>query len=287
MEAGKELDRVDIYMANSTRTGIKRDAWEVLDAPNPALKIPIVFYKQQATEWNDVQTLIDRIEDSLSKNADTNDYFGSPAVKIKGTVTKMPDKGEVGKLFQLKAENVNGTMTYGDIEYMTWDRMPESIKMEYETLKELIYSQTFTPDLSFNNIKGSGNLSGIALKFMFMDAMLKASNKRDILSEGIERRISLFKALVGNVTEVTTKAILDAAIIEFEYSEIAPDNISELVDMLVVATGNKPIISQKTAVGLNPLIQDAEVEVAELQSEVTLAAEAAAVPAGESFSANV
>jgi SPP1 family phage portal protein len=277
---GKNRDRIDIYTSDLVINATKFDTWEILRNENKIGKIPVIYYQQDAPEWADVQFIIDRMEMMLSKNADANDYFGSPAIVAKGKVVNMPDKGEVGKIFQVEAENIDGKAMYGDLSYLTWDRTPESIKMEFEILKDIVYSMTNTPDLSFNNVKGTSNLSGIAFKFMFMDASLKASTKRELLSEGLERRINLLKAILGNIVDIKSKGILESTDIQFEYSEITPDNVQELVDMLVTATGNKSIVSQATAVRLLPFVVDPEAEISELKGEAELAN---ALPVGDSF----
>src|SRR5690606_11958975 len=136
-------------------------------------KIPAVYLSQDHPEWWEVQEMIDRVEMTLSKFADTNDYFAHPMFKAKGDLKSMPSKDETGKMVKLPiVETINGNLVEADIDFLTWDHAPEAIKMEIESWKDLIYGLSDTPDLSFNNVKGIGNISGIALKLMFLGPIL-------------------------------------------------------------------------------------------------------------------
>jgi SPP1 family phage portal protein len=185
----------------------------------------------------------------------------------------MPNKEEVAKILQFLPEMVDGKQQYGDAEYLTWDRTPESIKSEYEILKDIIYSQTYTPDLSFNNVKGIGtNLSGIVFKFMFMDAMLKSTTKREILSEGLERRVNLLREMLKKTdAKISQTAIADPRFdeleISFDFEDIMPENISETLENISKATGGQTIISRRRAIELNPMVIDPEEEMKQIEKE--------------------
>ncbi len=264
---GKTVERVDIYTDEYVYQAIKgENDWEVTKEPNLIKKIPVIYYEQEAAEWSDVQSLIERVEDLISKTADTNDYFASPAVVSKGKLKTAPEKGEVGKFFQLLPEKVDGKPFYGDLEYLTWDSAPENIKQEYDILKDLINYMTASPDLSFNNVKGVSDLSGIAMKFMFFDSILKAQNKEEIFGEGLERRINLLKQIMS-VANVNDAGALKELEISVEFQEALPENIQEMVEMLSVAVGGKPVISQEGAVKRNPMVENAEKEIENLKEE--------------------
>jgi SPP1 family phage portal protein len=262
----KDVEMAEIYTDRFNYVCQKLDEWTVQRYANPFGKIPVIYYEQGAAEWADVQSLIERVEFMVSTNADTNDYFGSPAVVAKGELKSAPEKGEVGKVFEVEPTIVEGRATFGDLSYLTWDRAPEAIKLEYETLKDLIYSQTATPDLSFNNVKGTTNLSGIALKFMFLDSLLKAMDKEEVFGEGLERRISLLKRMLSVVDLQANKGMEDLDI-SVEFASVLPENIQELITTLQSAVGGSSIMSQESAVKQNPLVEDPEAEITLLEGE--------------------
>lgn len=262
----KKVDRVEIYTAAWNYNCTKGDDWEIIKYENVFGKIPVIYYQQDAAEWDDVQTLIDRLEIMLSKNADTNDYFGAPAVIAKGDLVSAPDKNDVGKFFEIKPTISEGKAVFGDISYLTWDMAPEAIKQEYDMLKDLVYSQTSTPDLSFNNVKGTSDLSGIALKFMFFDSILKANNKQEIFGEGLDRRNNLLKVMLSKA-DLENNKNMEKLEIEVEFAEVLPENVQEMVETLTQASGGGAIMARDTAVRNNPLVEDAETEIELLEKE--------------------
>ncbi len=221
-------------------------------------KIPIVYGKQEQTEWEDVQSMIDRLEKLLSNFADTNDYHASPKIFIKGQLVGFGRKGEAGAII----EGDEGS----DAKYLSWQQAPEAVKLEIETLLNLIYSLTQTPNLSFESVKGLGNISGRALKLLFLDAHLKVQEKQEVLSEYHTRRINLIKTYIGNFNN-GLKATCDSMDIEPEINPYMLDDEETKVDILVAATGGKPILSQKTAVGQLNYTNDPEKEYERILEE--------------------
>lgn len=240
---------------NGAIPGIIYDS-DVSTIPNMIGKIPVIYYSQPYTEWSDVQELIDRLEKKISNHADTNDYFDSPIVVATGTVTGFANKGEQGKL--LEAENG------ADVKYLTWNQAPESTKMELENLQKFIYSFTQTPDISFENMKGLGVFSGIAIKMLFMDAHLKASDKEEVFGEGVQRRINYLKKAIS-VLDPSFKSAISLEI-KPKFNYFLPQNITEAVDTLVTAI-EANIISQESAVRQNPLVSDPDAELEKLKEE--------------------
>jgi hypothetical protein len=231
-------------------------------------KIPVVYVEQQNPEWEDVTHLIDGFENRISRLADTNDYFGEPLLKIFGNASRSPNKEEVGKVveFEMK-EGIDGKVIHGDAEYATWDQTPASIKLELETAWEGIFSMTSTPDLSFNNVKGMGPVSGIALRLMFMDAIIKREEKGEIFYDALNRCISVVIAGISGYTNVKYNGTLDRDDISVEFTDQLPDDMAEAIDTLVAATGGKPILSQESGASLSPFTKDAKQEIERLRGE--------------------
>ena len=263
----KTYEHIDIYTAENSFYGIKKESWQVEKKENLYKKIPVIYYEQAEPEWASVQSEIDRIEMLISKSADTNDYFGAPTLKIKGKITNPPEKGEVGKMLRFTGETgPEGKTEYGDAEYLTWEHVPEAVKLEYENLKDIIYSITSTPDLSFNNVQGLTKTSGEALKFIFMDSILKAKDKEEIFGEGLTRRINLLKAILS-VTDMKSKKSLEEMDISIQFGDILPQSVTEIVKSLSTARGGDAIMSQDEAVRQNPLVSDAEEDIKRMEEE--------------------
>jgi len=246
----KTYEHIDIYTAENSFFGIKKESWQVEKKENLYGKIPVIYYEQAEPEWTDVQSEIDRVEMLISKFADTNDYFGAPIIKLKGKIKNPPEKGEIGKTLQFEGEpGKEGKIEYGDADYLTWKHAPEATELEYKTLKDIIYSITSTPDLSFNNVQGLTKTSGEALQFLFMDAILKAKDKQEIFGEGLTRRINLLKAILS-ITDVKFKKNLEEMDISIQFGNVLPKSVTELVKSLQ-----------------NPFVSDPEEDLKRLKEE--------------------
>jgi SPP1 family phage portal protein len=225
---------------------------------NPVQKIPVIYYSQDYPEWYDVQELVDRLEKSISNHADTNDYHGSPTIKVKGKVKGFSKKGESGKILELEGEKA-------DAEYMSWDKSPDSVKLEQENLLNLIYSLTDTPNISFEQMKGLGTFSGIALKMLFMGAHMKASDHEENFGESMQRRINYMLAALAIINPVYEE--VSTLEVEPKFTYFLPSNEEEMISMLSTAVGSEKILSRKTAVSLNPFVEDAEAEMTNILAE--------------------
>jgi len=251
-------DHFDVYTAERILKYTYQAGWiQEEDRDNKLGKIPVVYYKKDQPEWADVQPLIERYETMISNFADANDYFASPMVKIKGEVKGFAEKGEQGKILAMEPD--------ADASYLTWDQAPEAIRLEKETLQELIFSMTQTPDISFKQMQGIGQLSGVALKMMFLDAKLKTLKHQEQFGEGIQRRINILKKGMSLVSTVVEGAV--NMVVEPQFHFYLPDNQKEFIDTLLAATGNRAVMSRKSAVALNPLVTDAEKEMEDINED--------------------
>jgi SPP1 family phage portal protein len=170
----------------------------------------------------------------------------------------MPDKGEAGKIIQ-------GDQN-AEANYMSWNQAPDMTKLEIETLIRFIYSLSQTPDISFEAVKGLNDISGIALKMLFMDAHLKVKKKQRVFDAYLERRTNIIKAYIASFK---TDYASDVKAIEID-AQIQPfmiDDIQSMIETLMTANGNQPLLSQKTTVGMSGLVDNAEKEYEQITSE--------------------
>lgn len=231
-------------------------AGEIQFASNPIGKIPVIYYSQPATEWHDVQDLIDQLEKKLSNHSDTNQYFDSPIVFAEGDVEGFAEKGEEGKVIIGK----NGAK----VSYLTWDNAPESTKMEITNLLYFIHTMTHTPDISFENMKGLGHFSGVALKMLFIDAHMKAADKEEIFGEGLQRRINYIKKAISVLDPSFREALPMKVSPKFKY--FMPEDIPDTITTLNAAVAGG-IMSTESAIRQNPMVDDADAEIAAIDRE--------------------
>lgn len=257
--ASKKVELFDLYTDKTVTRFKAGNGWEILEASklHGFDKIPVIYYHMEWPVWFDVQEMIERLETRLSNFADTNDYFGDPIVTVKGKIEGFADKSDSGKVLQLENE--------AEAKYLTWEHAPESTKLEFETLTKFIFSMSQTPDISFEAVKGIGQLSGVALELLFMDAHLRAKDNETFFGAGIQRRLNFICHALSKFN-VKLESIANT-VYEPVFTPYMPSNVKEMIDMLTNAVGGKAIMSTKTAVMNNPLVQDPEKEMTEINSE--------------------
>lgn len=261
-EEGKSEKYFETYTADRHLRWLQGDSgWDLVEGfpkINEIGKIPIVYARQEEVEWSDVQALIDRLEKLLSNFADTNDYHASPKIFIQGKLIGFARKGETGAII----EGEEGS----EAKYLAWEHAPESVKLEKETLLNLIYTLTQTPDISFESVKGIDSISGIALRLMFLDAHLKVEDKKEIFDEYLQRRLNVIKAFIAKFN-TSLAAECESLEISPEIKPYMIDDKQSLIEMLTNANGQKPLISRKLAANLSGLADDVEADFQQMEQE--------------------
>lgn len=230
-------------------------------------RIPIVYTSQEEPEWFDVKELIDRMETSLSKLGGSNDYSAYPLLMLFGKVEGMPDKDDDGKVLQFPMlKDDDGKYVNGKAEFLTASNATESIKLELENLKGFIYSISQTPDLSFDNVKGLGTVSGVALKLLFLDAMIKAMSNEGENRTMIERIINIIMSGVSLTTN--TKMATEAASLYYDiiFNSIIPDDL-QTASGIITSLRTAGLLSKETAIKLLDLVEDPAAELELINAE--------------------
>lgn len=202
-------------------------------------KIPIIYSRQEQRETEDVDALIDRLEMSVSNFADTNDYHSSPKIVVNGPIKSFAQKGESGGILEVGQD----TKPY----YLAWDSAPQAKQMEFDMLLKMIYTISQTPDVSFDNMKSVGAVSGTALKTLFTDAHLKVQDHREVLDEHMSRRESVVTTYLG-VLEKPLKPGFDETSIKQEIVPYLSVDPNTALNTLLTVNGNKPLVSHKQSV---------------------------------------
>ena len=156
---------------------------------------------------------------------------------------------------------------------MTWTGSQPSVDKELEETKNEQFAGTSTPDLSFDNLKGIGNLSGVARKFMLMDATIKASENMETFGPVVQRCVSVVLAGICNITNIKYRPQLVNNLIDVEFGSILPEDLAETLQTLSIANGGKPINAQRTVTAHSPLTEDLDEEMKLMEEEEDTAAQ--------------
>ena len=252
---GKDVEYLDVWTDKNYIQYIKGESdWtenkRILNAQG---KIPVIYAKQDNVEWYDVQNMIDRLEKLLSNNSDVNDRHASPILVAKGKVANA-----IGDFVQIE----DG----GDMEYKSWSQATGNVELEYKTLLNLIYTQTQTPDISFDSVRGIGNAaSGEGLKMLFMDAHLKVQNKMEVFDEYLTRRYSVIKSFLAEMKKDVSGDISNVGI-DVRVTPYMVNSETTTLDNLGQAVSSG-IMSKETAVELNPYVEDSKAEFERIKAE--------------------
>ena len=130
------------------------------------------------------------------------------------------DKGETNRVYRVE----NG----GSVAYVSWMQSIEAIKFQIDTLLRLFWIILQLPDISLENIKGLGAVSGEARKTLLTDAHLKVGDEKDAFIELFEREASIVKEYL-KIMEPKWKDKIDDIDIEHEITPfIQNDEVAEI-----------------------------------------------------------
>ena len=215
-ENGTSVEHFDIetpmiiYRCRLGRTG-----WEVLPILNPTGKINVIYYRQEKA-WAGIQRRIDREEFVDSKAADTNNYFADPKLKATADV--------IGSMTGGGTEMVGEVLTMTDkerssVEYLAPPEYSSMKDSEKKDLAQSILFDTFTPDFSYENMKGMGTLSGEAMRRAMALGYMKRDNLKETYDELIDREKNLILAIMRNVTHIELSGELSRLELSHEFAE--------------------------------------------------------------------
>lgn len=232
--------------------------WNITTRPNPTGRINVIYYRQPKA-WDGVEPRLEREEMLDSKVGDTNNYFADPVAKATADVIQSLASPETtGKLIQLNGSN-------SSFDYVNPPQSSELRRSEQENLEKSILFDTFTPDFSFENMRGFGTVSGAAIKNAMILGFLKADNRKEIYTELIDRDKNLILSILA-FQHPELKTQLEQLQISFEYTEpFAEDDQSK--KSFVTQAYSAGLVTLETAVQLLALTKDSESEIKALKEQ--------------------
>ncbi|WP_177764001.1 phage portal protein [Flavobacterium sp. I3-2] len=265
-----EVDNIWIYTDKERiviNNSINNVYSQIESKPHGFDRIPVVYLQQDVPEWEDVKTIIDRFEVALSKLGGSNDYAGYPLLKLYGELVNMPDRNDDGKTLRFpmkEVDDTSGKTIHGDAEFLTANNAAESVKLELEKLYSLILAMSSTPDIAFDNLKGLGSMSGVALKLMFLDAIIKAKMNEGDNRTMIERCLNIIAS--GIKSTVSTKLSKQELLISVQFNSILPNDLKEAVEIATTAVQGG-VMSKETAINYLDMVEDKKNEIQSITNQ--------------------
>ena len=234
--------------------------WEVDVFPNPTKKINLLYARQQKA-WDGVERRLAREEQLHSKIADTNNYFADPIAAATADVVKMMNSNNqserIGQLIQLQGKD-------SSFSYVNPPQNSETRRDELSSLQESILFDTFTPDFSFEKMKGMGTLTGVAIKNAMVLGYVKREKNMEAWQEYVDRMRNIIIAILEQLHPEKANA-LKGLKVSFEFPEPFASDRRELWNA-IADLYKSGLLSLEEAVKMLALVKAPEEEVERLKA---------------------
>ena len=233
----REYERTDLDGVKHTvfMTITKTDVftWETLDSwmineegtfAHSFRKLPVMFADRDDAYCAKIRAIRSRLEKCLSGYADCIDNHFFPKLLLFGELDELYGSDHRNQILQMTGDGVNA-------KYLTWNQSADPVKVEIETYFNQCYAQTGTPRISFDQIKGTTALSGVAFRYVFMAAHMAVENHGEELGMFFQRRINFLLYALGDINASFRES---SETIDVE-CEIVPYLIDNDKDKVVVA----------------------------------------------------
>ncbi|ADL07763.1 phage portal protein [Thermosediminibacter oceani] len=226
--------------------------------------LPIIYKNQNELDPNfgrsdllDYVNIIDNMEDLLSKFSDTVYKHHNPIpVAIGQKLTSGGiDANLVGNGINLDTDS--------DFKLVSGNLNHQAVKMLYDTLRQALLDISCTPAVSLNSVDIS-NLSEVSIKLLFSLAEIKAGLNAKYMSEGIQKRLEVFRRILALNGENISDEEMESVNVVFTTAR--PMNEKDIIDNLKTLRGIGAI-SLETMIEQNPYVNDTIQEIERLNNE--------------------
>ncbi len=258
---GKKVKRLDLFLSDKYITYTNGPGgWELeRETPIPYGKANFIYHGQKRPEYADVIAKIERVEEGDSDTADENQISSFPILAAYGEILDAKGSGSnnTRKTFQIE----NG----GKLEYVEAKGAQQSATEERKNLRRDIYDETSTPQISMEQISGTGDLPGVAIEMMFLPATNKAKSDQDgDLGMEWQRHLNLLKSCMAQINIAVKRSVSMPVKPKFKIE--LPRNYSEEYDN-VVKLVNAGLMSKETAIRMLNFTHDPAAEFEKIKAE--------------------
>ena len=256
-EGNKNVQHWDILTAEATFECRKAMfGWEVNRIENPTKKINAILFMQPKA-WDGAEPRLRRDEMLDSKIGDTNNYFADPmAAATADIIASLPNRDKPGRLIQMPTKD-------SSFRYIEPPQDSATRRDEKLNLNSTILFDTFTPDFSFENMKGLGTLSGVAIRNAMILGYIKRANRMEVYEEMIIRYLHVTLEVLKYIYP-SKRAQIEKLKVSFEFSDPFPEDSTKNWQGIVTLY-NGGVLSLETAVTMLALTDAPAEEIARIQ----------------------
>lgn len=256
---GKDIEKFDSFTAQKAYYWTNgEDGWTVEEKDVVIGKIQAAYISRPGAMYDGIQDFRNEIEFSNSRNSDVIKKNSSPIIVVSGEIVGAPPANGRGReAYQLKSG--------GSVNLLNPAMSSDQVKTHISTQKEFIAEVTQMPDLSMENIKGLGQMSGEARKTLLTDAHLKVGEESHDIVWFLDREFSVIKSILATaypawkslVSKVTCKHIITPFIQNDQTSQT--DRLAKRVD--------SRLLSRRSALEQFDDVSDVDEEMKRIEEE--------------------
>lgn len=198
-------------------------------------KIPGVYLWRPSPVYDGLGGIRHELEYSLSRNGNVISYNSAPIVKVKGGIIGKEKKGESSRIWRVESD--------GDISYVSWNQSQDAVINQTNTLLKLYWMLSQMPDISFDNMKGLGNIGYDARQTLFTEARLKITEESGAWKECFEREFNVIKAFLKQMNQSWANEI-DNITCKHIITPYVPEDENNSINVRMKANGGLPVESQ-------------------------------------------
>lgn len=239
--------------------------------PEPIIigKIPAAYIYRPAPIYEGIENNRDEIEFTLSRTSDVIRKNAHPIMGIVGELVDM--EGDENKPKEDVARELYQLEEGGDIKLITPAVSEHMVNYFVGQLQKNIEEETQLPNLSLENTKGLGAMSGEARKTLLTDAHMKCGEEKHEVTSFLSREGSIIKSLLAKCN-VGLESKLKMVDIEHEVHPFVMSDEDAAIKKAAQAAAGTRFASQKTLVELAGLVEDADAEMERIKQEEAEAA---------------
>lgn len=198
-------------------------------------KIPGVYLWRPTPVYDGLERIRHELEYNLSRNGNVIAYNAAPIVKVKGGLVGNEKKGESNRIWRVESD--------GDISYVSWNQSQEAVNNLNNTLLKLYWMLSQMPDISFDNMKGLGNIGYDARQTLLTDARMKINEESGLWKECFEREFNVIKAFLKQMNQSWANEI-DNITCKHIITPYVPEDENNSINVRMKANGGLPVESQ-------------------------------------------
>jgi hypothetical protein len=261
-----DVNYFDTYTANKHyRWSDESGGWQLVESMPEEIKIakiPGVYCYRPEPIWEDTSNNVYEIEWSLSRDGHYLKKNSKPvfAVFADEQIAYGDSKDENGS-----GKDIMQYPTNGRAEYITWQQAIENLKFYTNELRSLYFTQLQLPDWSYEKMSQVA-MSGESRKQLFIDCMLKVKDESGRLLEAFDREVNVVKGWL-KVMMPHMATDIDTLVVETQITPFTIDDEKDTISNLLLANGNKPIMSQRESIEAYGQSSDVDQTMKEIADE--------------------